>query len=240
MKSKKYDQPLYPVYVDFRDKDAYPLPPSVATYFGVLYKESLAQMAKAKQEFEAGKYNLELQLFERLKEIACKLREMEQARTVYKAPLTSPIKMPDGSIAEYYDLIHSAYGEVLFHSYCMPGDFTNQLRHILAMPFEQIKNHDMFVHNYDNLMAELYYRLDDATDFFQNEVCEACGWQDATFSGKLARARLIRPGKSKEQLTEAEAEKVLAIFEEVIIPSLQMAAKNWRAYLKSRKENKTV
>ena len=69
------------------------------------------------------------------------------------------------------------------------------------------------------------------------EVCQSCGWSLNTFFGRKSNRIKLRKGRVLDHpFTEAEAEKIISIFKEVIIPALQNTCETWEQNLKTQRK----
>jgi hypothetical protein len=75
-----------------------------------------------------------------------------------------------------------------------------------------------------NMLHEIHARLNDLSIVFRNRVCEECGWSVPTFYRKM-RAEFKGHDKSTPILSNAEREKILAVFDEVMFTVINFCDK---------------
>ncbi|SDE93582.1 hypothetical protein SAMN04488121_101233 [Chitinophaga filiformis] len=187
---------------------------------------------------------VEFSIYEKLVGVAFKARALEQFILDSKIPSDEMIAITDTSSVRISRICVNALREVVSFAWELPMNYTEAVANIVAdeSPVHWSKiNKYMPIDKPRNLLDDLYYKLSSAPMYFREEVCQSCGWSLNTFFGRKAnRIRLRKRRVLDQPLTDAEAEKIISIFKEGIIPALLNTCETWEQNLNARRKEITL
>ncbi len=124
---------------------------------------------------------------------------------------------------------------VVSFSLDLPLEYSESIEEIITTNTHWSKIHKhMPISTPLNLLDDLYNKLSSAPMYFREEVSRSCGWSLNTFFARKGnRVRLQRKRIHDHPLTEAEAEKIISIFKNTIIPALEETCLTWEQRLKN-------
>ncbi|WP_146154350.1 hypothetical protein [Chitinophaga ginsengisoli] len=184
---------------------------------------------------------VEFSIYEKLIGIAFKARALEQFILDSKIPSDEMVAITDKSSLRISKVCINALREVVSFAWELPMNYTEAVANIVAdenhVHWSKISKY-MPIDKPRNLLDDLYYKLSSAPMYFREEVCQSCGWSLNTFFGRKAnRIRLRKRRVLDQPFTEAEAEKIISIFKEVIIPALLNTCETWEQSLKMQRKD---
>lgn len=196
---------------------------------------------KLKDEHTEMKQAIEQTIYEKLVGIAYKAKALE--RVIQDTRISSEEEIPflDGRNVTIRRVCVETLRRVASYLWELPMEYTEGIREMVIsdkpIHLSKIKKY-MPINQPLNLLDDLYTKLSASPTYFREEVCRSCGWSLNTFFGRKGnRVRLQRKGILDHPLTEAEAEKIISIFKDTIIPALQETCTTWEQHVKVKRRS---
>lgn len=191
---------------------------------------------KLKDEHTEMKQAIERTIYEKLAGIAYKAKALE--RVIQDSSISSEEEIPflDGCNVTIRRACVETLRRVASYLWELPMEYTEGIREMIIsdkpIHLSKIRKY-MPINKPLNLLDDLYTKLSASPMYFREEVCRSCGWSLNTFFGRKGnRVRLQRKGILDHPLTEAEADKIISIFKETIIPALHETCITWEQHVK--------
>lgn len=195
---------------------------------------------KLRDEHAEMKQAVEYTIYEKLVGIAYKAKALERVIQDSKISSEEEILFLDDRLQTIRRVCVQTLCRVASFIWDLPMEYTEGIREMVIsdkpIHLSKIRKY-MPINKPLNLLDDLYSKLSASPMYFREEVCRSCGWSLNTFFGRKGnRVRLRRKRIPDHPLTEAEADKIISIFKETIIPALQETCLTWEQHIKTKRK----
>lgn len=193
-------------------------------------------------DFEKMVKAVEFTIYERIKDVSMKAKAFDTLVARHGVYGIISLQLDDGTETTVKKVGIKILDDVLYTTLYLPDEYSQAIKDIISdekpLRNEKFLNY-MKTNKPKNYLEELFWLLGDLQFYLRDEVCKACGWSINTFfTRKDNRVALKNKRVLTDPFTLAEAEMIISIVKNTLLPSIVKICDEWESLLKASKTAK--